>query len=111
MIWSRSSRARPGSPLLFFMTKPSQKLPGRRSTLTRQSTPARQTPPVHHLLICVGQVPNVARFWATAFYVAKPTFHERKFGLMGSEKHKDVAVRWATMMNKAMQEDPRKRPV
>jgi len=30
---------------------------------------------------------------------------------LGSEKHKDVAVRWATMMDKAMQEDPRKRPV
>jgi hypothetical protein len=31
--------------------------------------------------------------------------------ILGSEKHRDVAVRWATMMDKAVQEDLRKRPV
>src|SRR5215469_11975550 len=67
MIWSRSSRAKPVPPLLFFMTKPHKKRLARPPTLARQLTLARQSrlatqsTLVPHLLICVGQIPDFAQ--------------------------------------------------
>src|SRR5215472_17384162 len=53
MIWSRSSRASPVPPLLFFMPKPPKKRIARASTPVTPRRPARRLTRIRHLLICV----------------------------------------------------------